>query len=321
MTTLRWLSGGDVARVAIGPEECLDLIRRTLIWRAEGRIEVPPKLGIHPPAGRHIHAMPGLIAPLAAAGVKWIADHPKNVERGLPTISALIVLNDIETGIPICVMDGARVTALRTAALSGISLAACGAPSPRVAAIVGTGVQARAHLEALPSALPTLETVRVAGLTPALARDFCALFDGWAGPGAVPVGSIEEAVRPADVVITVTNAVSAKLLELEWLKRGVTVAVLDNAGKETAIVHEMDRVVVDDRAQFETPEVRARFSGGVPPIDAEISDVVAGRAVGRQDATERVLVMNLGSAMGDIAVAAEVHRRAAEARIGTVVER
>jgi ornithine cyclodeaminase/alanine dehydrogenase-like protein (mu-crystallin family) len=88
-----WLSRSDVDAVAVTPNECIDLVRQAMEWQADGALEVPAKIGIHPPKGRHINAMPAFIGPVGAAGLKWVADFPANRKSGLPTIHGLIVLN------------------------------------------------------------------------------------------------------------------------------------------------------------------------------------------------------------------------------------
>src|SRR4030095_10873079 len=105
----------------------------------------------------------------------------------------------------------------------------------------------------------------------------------------VPAASRQQAVEQADVVVTVTNAVKDPLLEPDWLKPGVTAVVLDNGGKETHILPMVDRIIVDDRRPFDSEEVRHRFPTGVPQLDAEIGEILTGKAVGRGNDQERVL--------------------------------
>jgi len=312
-----WLSREDVEGVLPPLEERLACIRSALVWRSEGLVEMPPKFGVHPPAGRHMHAMPALLPGDRGVGVKWLGDFPNNRTLGLPTLSALIILNDPHTGVPLAVMDGTVVTAARTAAMTAVSLQACARRAASVATVVGAGVQARAHLAALPHALPALACVRVVGLDEAEARRLCDEMRPHVAPTLVPTADREAAVRGADVVVTVTTAVTTRLLELEWLTPGVTAVVLDNGGKETGVLYAVDRVLVDDRRPFGDAEVLGRFPAGVPPIAAEIGEVLLGRAPGRTGEQERVLVLNLGIAACDIALAALVYERATALGRGT----
>lgn len=295
-----WLSRDDVAAALPPLEERLSCIKDSLVWLAQGLVEVPPKFGVHPPGARHAHAMLALLPDNRGLGIKWLADFPKNKSLGLPTIPAIIVLNDPGTGMPIAVMDGTVVTAARTAAMTAVSLGVGARPAAAVAAVVGAGVE-RLCTEMAPHVVP-------ADARPATMRS---------KPALVPTANREEAVRDADVVVTVTTNTTTRLLEMEWLKPGVTAVVLDNGGKETGILYAFDRVLADDRRPFATPEVLGRFSSGVPPIAAEIGEVLLGRAAGRTNDRERILVLNLGIAACDIALAAVIFERARRLGRGT----
>lgn len=324
-----WLSRDDVTAALPPVEERLACIKEALVWHAQGLVEMPPKFGVHPPGARHAHAMPALLPENRGLGIKWLGDYPKNKALGLPTIPALIVLNDPATGMPIAVMDGTVVTAARTSAMTGVSLGACARSGASVAAVLGAGVEARAHLEVLPHVLPSLARIWVVGREAPAAERLCAEMAPRvvpadsrpatmkSKPALVPTANREEAVREADVVVTVTTNTTTRLLEIEWLKTGVTAVVLDNGGKETGILSRVDRVLVDDRRAFGTPEVIGRFPSGVPAFAAEIGAVLLGRAAGRASERERILVLNLGIAACDIAMAAAVYERARTLGRGT----
>jgi ornithine cyclodeaminase/alanine dehydrogenase-like protein (mu-crystallin family) len=322
---LLWLSRDDVAAVLPPLPEQFACMRDALRWQSEGLAETPPKFGVHPPAGRHVHAMPSLLPNGRGLGMKWLAYFPNNKRVGMPAIFAIIVLNDPRTGVPFAIIDGTVITAARTAATTAVSLAVCARRGAAVAAVVGPGVEARAHLAVLPLVLPHLARIWVVGREAVDAEQFCAeMAPGAAQPRAagaapplVPTANREEAVRDADIVVTVTTATTERLLEWEWLKPGVTAVVLDNGGKETSILHRVDRVLVDDRRPFREPETLGRFPTGVPPIAAEIGEVLLGRAPGRANETERVLVLNSGIAACDIALAAVVYERATTVGRGT----
>ena len=315
-----WLSAQDVRNTGLTAEECMGLVRKAVEWQTAGQLEAPPKLGIHPPKGRHIHAMPAFIPPMDSVGVKWIADFPQNYLQGLPTITALIILNSPETGVPLCVLEGGTITAMRTAAMTGVTLRLCANPDVRTATILGTGTQARAHAILLPKALPSLEAIRVVGLVPKDATAFCREMGPSLHCELIPFPDRGEAVRGTDVVVTVTTAVTTRLLEPDWLASGITAVVLDNGGKETTILHSMDRVIVDNRDAFASEEVRQRFPTGLPRIDADLGQILTGRLKGRGNAQERVLVLNLGIAVCDIAVATEVYRRAVISKLGVMMK-
>ena len=145
-----WLSRSDVDAVAVTPNECIDLVRKAMQWQADGSLARVGK-DRNPSASRagHINAMPAFIGPSGAAGLKWVADFPANRKSGLPTIHGLIILNDPETGAPFCIMEGALITAKRTAAMTALSFQACALPSVTVGTIIGTGTEAISHVTTL----------------------------------------------------------------------------------------------------------------------------------------------------------------------------
>jgi ornithine cyclodeaminase/alanine dehydrogenase-like protein (mu-crystallin family) len=132
----------------------------------------------------------------------------------------------------------------------------------------------------------------------------------------IPFSSRESAVRDAEVIVTVTNAVNTRMLEPEWIAPGATVAVLDNGGKETTLLPVMDRTIVDDRRPFEMEEVRRRFPPGLPRIDGEVGEILAGRIEGRHNTLERIVVLNLGIAACDLVVAAYIYEQAVTNGLG-----
>ena len=111
--------GGGRASCRRLPDQ-LDLVEATYRAVAAGRVELPPKPGVHPRPDSFIHAMPAYLADEDVVALKWVSGYPENKARGLPYISGLVVLNDAETGLPTAIMDGAEITAARTAAASGV---------------------------------------------------------------------------------------------------------------------------------------------------------------------------------------------------------
>ncbi|MDQ4019056.1 MAG: ornithine cyclodeaminase family protein, partial [Actinomycetota bacterium] len=149
MNGLLYLSRQEVAELLPDIREQLDLVEATYRALAAGRVELPPKPGVHPRPDSFIHAMPAYLADEDVAALKWVSGYPANKERGLPYIAGLIVLNDAETGLPLALMDGAEITAARTAAASGVCVRRWAPAGWRSAAILGCGEQARFHVRLL----------------------------------------------------------------------------------------------------------------------------------------------------------------------------
>jgi len=104
-----YLSRAEIDKLKISMSKVIEVVEEAFREKAEGKVETPPKPGVHPHNDAFIHAMLAYIRKMQVAGVKWVTGFPENPKRGLPYISGLLILNDVETGFPICVMDSARV--------------------------------------------------------------------------------------------------------------------------------------------------------------------------------------------------------------------
>ena len=145
-----YLSQAEVASVGLGMAEIIQLLEKAFEEKGYGRVEMPPKPGIHPGEGDNfIHAMPAYIPALNSAGIKWVSGFPKNAQKGLPYITGLLILNDPETGIPLAVMDCEWITAMRTAAASAVAAKRLARPESARLGILGCGVQGITNTEAL----------------------------------------------------------------------------------------------------------------------------------------------------------------------------
>ena len=132
----------------------IKLLETAFHEKGAGKVEMPPKPGIHTMPDAFIHAMPAFIPSLNSAGIKWVSGYPDNQKRGLPYITGLLILNDVETGIPYSVMDCAWITAYRTGAASALAAKYLARPESKIAGILACGVQGRTNLEALKVLFP-----------------------------------------------------------------------------------------------------------------------------------------------------------------------
>ena len=149
-----YLSRADVEAVGVPMPEIIDALDEAFRQHGEGKVEMPPKPGVHSRPDAFIHAMPCYIPGAEAIGVKWVAGYPDNPQRGLPYISGLLVLNDADTGLPLAVMDCTWITAKRTGAATALAARYLARPDSQTVGILGCGVQGRSNLEALRRALP-----------------------------------------------------------------------------------------------------------------------------------------------------------------------
>src|SRR5512142_3225847 len=146
---LLYLSQADVAAVSLDMPTIIEKLELAFKEKGKGRVEMPPKPGIHTQPDAFIHAMPAYIPAFQSAGIKWVSGYPANFKRGLPYISGLLILNDAENGLPYAVMDCTWITAYRTGAASALSAKYLARPESETAAILACGVQGRTNLEAL----------------------------------------------------------------------------------------------------------------------------------------------------------------------------
>ncbi len=319
---LRYLKAADVDACLPPLGRQLELAADALAALARGDAEMPPKIGVHPRPGALLHAMPAWLRTADLVGLKWVSAFPGNSARRLPAIDGLIVLNDPDAGQPVCLMDAARITAARTAAVTGVAARLFAPPGARRIAILGAGVQARSHVPVLAFVLPGAEIAvydRHRERADALARW---AVDQSGVSAASAAGTALEAVAGADVVVTVAAlGSSSQVMTADWLAPRALVVAVDFATYVSAeIAREAAPFVVDDRGQFLAYRDAGYFDGYPDPGDT------LGEALARSDAPRtrergRALVTHLGVGIADIIFGDEV-RRVAEARaIGITLPR
>jgi alanine dehydrogenase len=318
---LLWLSDDDVAQlVTVG--EALPLVEEAFRALAEGRAQMPAKMYLDfKEFGGDLRAMPAYLPKTGTdgrgfAGVKVVNSHPGNPARGLPTVSAVLVLNDPETGLPLAIMAAGRLTDIRTGAAGGVAAKHLARPNSETLGLVGCGRQAVTQWRALAGRFPFKE-IRVAGQTPEEARSFIAKNGTSDGP-AWRATSVQEAAG-ADIVVTTTPG-RAVVVSSPWVRPGAHVNAIgaDAPGKQELDVALLKRarVFVDSPEQaFHSGEVNVGLSSGAMTPDdiaGGLGDVVAGRTPGRRSDADITVFDSTGLAVQDVAVAAFVYRRARE---------
>jgi len=234
-------------------------------------------------------------------GLKAVTFYPSNAQRGIPTHMATIFLVDPETGTPLAIMDGRLITEMRTAAVSAAAMKLLAAPESKILAILGSGVQARSHVEAL-RLVRQFEDIRVWSPTKEHAKQFADAIGGIAV-------SAEEAVRGADVVVTVTSS-RTPVLQGSWLKPGCHVNAIGACRPDW---RELDDDTMQRSVVFvDSREGAMKESGDVilsdAKIYAELGEALAGKIPSR--ANETTVFKSLGMAVEDIAAARLVYQSA-----------
>jgi ornithine cyclodeaminase len=261
--------------------------------------------------------------------LKAICLIPDNPSRGLDAHQGLVALFDGDTGIPLAVLDASAITAIRTAAVSAVATGVLAREGSRVLGILGAGVQARSHINALLRVRP-FEEVRVYAPTHDHAREVIASIVRPPGSGTLSADAAmtaRHAVRNADVVVTATSS-RTPVLELDWLSPGTHVnavgASLPSMRELTSETVAAAALFTDSRESIsnEAGEYRAALESeliGEDHVRAELGEVIAGLAPGRHDEQEITLFRSLGLAVEDLAAAERAVRTAAQIGVGTEV--
>jgi len=315
---LLYLSRTDVERVALDMPTIIGLLDTAFREKGEGRVEMPPKPGIHPRPESFIHAMPASIPAMRAAGVKWVSGFPANPARGLPYITGLVVLNDDDTGLPLAVMDCTWITAYRTGAATALAARHLARPDSETVAVLGCGVQGRTNLIAL-AALFTVRKVFAYDIVPEAAARYAADMTKALEVDVVTVTSPRDAVVAADLVVTAGPLLKhpTPSIGADWLQPGAFASAVDfDSYWKPDALSQIDKLATDDLPQFEYYRQVGYFQRTPAPY-ASLDEIVVGRRPGREREDERTMAMNLGLAIDDMAVAPEIYRRAVERQLGT----
>jgi ornithine cyclodeaminase len=299
--------------------ECIEVMEDALAALARGEVHNPLRQAIRAPGA------PGILGLMPAwrggaepyYALKEVCVFPENPKRGLDTHLGAVILHSGETGEPLAMMNAAAITAIRTAAVSAVATKLLARKDAGVLAILGSGAQARSHLEAIPL-VRQLREVRVYGRS----RDKAAAL------GAQVSDSAKDAVRGADIIVTATNS-KEPILKREWISPG---AHINAVGSSVAFARELDGATVAaaslfvDRRESTVNEsgdylfaLREQAIRGPEHIRAELGEILVGQAQGRKSEDEITLFKSLGLAVEDLAAAAFLYGKARRLGRGTMV--
>jgi ornithine cyclodeaminase/alanine dehydrogenase-like protein (mu-crystallin family) len=315
---VRILDEHDVRRL-LPMEECIDVMEAALASLARGELHNPLRFVVRPPGESSLLGlMPAhRSAPLPLYSLKTVAVFPENSARGLDPHQGFVALFDGTTGETRAVMNAGAITAVRTAAVSGVATRALARQDAKTLAILGAGFQAAAHLDAM-RAVRDFDRILMWSRTPGRA----AAFDG-----VEEAATAEQAVRDADVVVTATSA-AEPILERVWLKAGAHVNAI---GSSIPTTRELDTATMVEGSLFvdrrestinEAGDYLFPFREGAITPDAirgELGEVLIGSVEGRRSEDELTVFKSLGLAVEDLAAAEYVLQRAEAENAGSVV--
>jgi ornithine cyclodeaminase/alanine dehydrogenase-like protein (mu-crystallin family) len=294
-------------------DQLLEALERVFVELSAGRASVPPRIAASTEDG-FLAAMPGYADGILET--KLVSVFAGNHDLGLPSHQATVALFDDETGKPLALMDGTEITAVRTGAASAVATRVLARPDARVLAVLGAGVQARSHIDAV-TRVRQFDEVRVASRNTEHARALAYEVGGTA------FASFGEAVSGADVVCACTDA-GAPIFPADWLTPGMHVTSVGASRDGPELDPEVARaglLAVESRVAFEPYPAGAHELQGLDPSHAvELGELLAGTRKGRSAPEQVTVYKSTGHAVEDAAAAGLVYRRALEDGAGTEVE-
>ena len=324
---LRYLGAAEVQAAMPGVEERLRLAETTLLALVDDA-QLPPKIGVDPaPADSFAHAMPAWMRGAAAdasedlLGIKWVVGFPENAGRGLPAITATTIISDAVTGLPLGILDAGGITALRTAAVSGVAISRWGPADPGPVTIIGAGVQARSHLPVLAHLLPGV-AVTLCDRDPAraetLAEEIAAGDHGHLGHVALAADPASAVEGAALVLTLVSFGPDRQSIPADAFRADATIVAVDyDMCVPASLAKGASLFLTDDRDQFLANRTKTQFVG-YPEPGAMIGEAIAD---GTPRPEGRVLITHLGVGLADVVFGDAILQVASSEGIGTILER
>ncbi len=292
--------------------ELLEALSKGFVALSAGLVQAPKRSELSIADAGHLLIKPSWL-PDNFMTVKMVSTYLGNRDKGVPTIQALVALFDPASGTPVALMNGGYVTALRTAACAALSARVLARKNASTLAIIGAGVQGRAHLDALPH-VGNFSRVRIASLNFEDAQRLAATV-----PQARAFESYREAVNCADVVCLCTSS-SSPVVQFDWLAPGAHVSSVGYSvpgGELSPEIIKHGKLVVESRLSFEAPPIGCgELSGLDPDLGTELGDLISGKAQGRKSEGELTVFKSMGHAMEDMVAANIIYKKALEKGIG-----
>jgi ornithine cyclodeaminase/alanine dehydrogenase len=298
-------------------ERIIEVVEAALIEKAHGRVQMPAKHWMEPRLTRWFGGMSSLIPSLGYAAMKWQSGSTENAANGLPYLTGMLFLNDLDSGLVRAVMDSTWITQQRTAAESAVAVKHLARDDATTFSILGCGVQARSHLEAFIHVMTNLKEVIAFDIDPDAAESYAELVRQH-DLSATIVTDARSAVEAGEVVVTAgpIEADQPRTIEAGWLRAGALGITLDyDCYWKPAAFAAADILLTDDIGQIEHIKESGYFVGAPQPV-AELGDVAAGLHPGRKDDSDIIITLNMGVAVEDVAVAKEIYELAVERNAG-----
>ena len=320
--SLLYLSEADERAVDLNMSDIIDVLEEVHTARKLGKVQQPPKPGLRPVGNKgFIDGYLAYVGDTKYLGIKWLSGYFDNPAKGLPFINGLIVLNDVETGMPLSVMGCGYITGLRTAGVNGMALRRLVTKETVTISVIGCGLQGRTNLMAALSCGWNVEKILCWNIRRPSADAYQAEMSARYPQHSIAVAdTLEEAVSQADVLIIGAPLEldgSTRIIPKGLLKPGVTIAAVNgDASFLEEALGEIDRVFVDDNDSYAGRRASPMLSDKLPEESEEIAELVMGKIPGRKNDQERILITAEGMAINDVSCAYLMYTEALKQGVG-----
>lgn len=318
-TDFQYIHAPALEQLGFSMHDIVAILEEAFRVKAHGNVTMPPKVFFHRGGDRFYSSMASASAHLGFGGCKWQSGDPENPTRGLPYIQGLYILTEDETGQIRAVIDAEWITSQRTAAASALVVKYQALEGAKRLGILGCGLQGRKHVEAIKAVRPDLEECICFDVRPDVQKVF--IEDMRTKHSLTMTGATtpEEVCRASEILITggPIEAVRKPTIQPAWINPGCLVVTIDyDAYITDEAIDDMDIVLSDDFGQIEEERRTNKRFLGVSTLDTTLADLVAFGKGKRLSDTQKILGLNLGIALEDLAFAIEILRRAEERGIG-----
>lgn len=303
----------------------MDAAEQSMIAFDDGEVLFPEKIVqiFNQETQERINCLPATFKARKICGMKWVSVFPLNpVQHGVQNLSAVIILSEIEKGFPIALMEGTLCSNIRVGTMGALAAKHLARDDSQAIGLIGAGEQAKMHLIAMKTAVPSLEVCRVAAKDPSeedqFVREMTPILPGMRFESTR--SDLEKATSDADILVTATSA-QAPLLKAAWMKPGAFYSHVGGWEDEYAVAKQCDRIVCDDweTVKHRTQTLSRMYKDGElsdDDIAGNLIDVIRGRVAGRQGPEERTYFNAVGLAYVDVGIAMAMYDRALEAGLG-----
>ena len=327
----RYLSLADLEQCGLRDwDQAMEVAEATYKEHSKGMYEMPPKPGVHPNTcpGAFLHAMPGYLKESNICGLKWVGVFGHNRPKyGIKALSSLIILNDVETGYPLAIMEAGIITAVRTATSSGVSVKYLARKDSKVVGLVGAGEQGENNMKLIKYLMPSIEEIKIYDRYPEYAQKLCDQLSAELNVNAHVVDSFEAALRDSDIFVAAApiTVFPEPVYRKEWVKPGALILPVHSKGWDYELFAN-NKFIVDDWNQYSSDMFNptAGYFGrqGFPKFEphAQLGEVLLGMKPGRESEDEIIIAANMGIALQDISLGTKLLKVAEEKGLGITLE-